>query len=48
VLYDLEPNDWSTIACRAAGRNLTRDEWDHYLSPLGAYRPTCPQYPSAP
>ena len=29
--------------CSRVTRNLTREEWDHYLAPyLGAYRRTCP------
>ena len=47
VFYVLEPDDWMTIACQAAGRNLTRAEWDHYLGDLDDYRATCPQYPAA-
>ena len=47
VYYDLDPASWADIACRAAGRNLTRAEWDQYLGSLGAYRATCPQYPAA-
>jgi WD40 repeat protein len=30
-------------ACRAAGRNLTRQEWDLYF-PEQAYRKTCEQW----
>jgi WD40 repeat protein len=30
------------IACRMAGRTLTRDEWDEYL-PEQPYRDVCPQ-----
>jgi hypothetical protein len=47
VYYDLDPTSWEATACRAAGRNLTRAEWDRYLGTLGEYRATCPQYPAA-
>jgi WD40 repeat protein len=33
------------LGCRAAGRNLTRQEWDTFL-PGQRYRPTCEQWPS--
>jgi WD40 repeat protein len=47
VYYDLDPDSWATTACRAAGRNLTREEWDQYVGSLGPYRATCSQYPAA-
>jgi outer membrane protein assembly factor BamB len=47
VFYDLDPASWAETACNAAGRNLTREEWEHYLGSLGDYAPTCPQYPAA-
>jgi WD40 repeat protein len=40
VLLDLNPRHWEQIACRIAGRNLTRAEWDQYL-PGREYRLTC-------
>ena len=40
VFYDLDPAHWADTACRAAGRNLTRAEWDQYLGSLGDYRAT--------
>ena len=45
AVWDLDPSHWVAAACRLAGRNLTRDEWDTYLSDLGSYRSTCPEYP---
>ncbi len=42
VVWDLDPNHWVTAACEVAGRNLTREEWDHYLGVLCSYRATCP------
>lgn len=43
--WDLEPDLWREVACRVAGRNLTRQEWETYLPNAGDYRPTCPQWP---
>lgn len=42
VAYELDPDRRATIACDAAGRNLTREEWDRYLGDIGPYRETCP------
>ena len=41
VLWDLDPERWETLACRIAGRNLTRAEWNQYL-PGRDYHRTCP------
>jgi hypothetical protein len=41
VLLDLDPEHWETLACRIAGRNLTRAEWNQYL-PGREYHRTCP------
>jgi hypothetical protein len=38
--WDLDPQQWVDAACRFAGRNLTRDEWDRY-GPKDTYRDTC-------
>jgi WD40 repeat protein len=46
VYYDLDPASWESIACGAAGRNLTRAEWENYLGAVGEYRATCSQYPA--
>ncbi|MBI4936418.1 MAG: protein kinase [Actinobacteria bacterium] len=42
VAYELDAKRRATIACNAAGRNLTREEWDRYLGDIGPYRETCP------
>ena len=42
VAYELDPERRVTIACDAAGRNLTHEEWDRYLGDIGPYRETCP------
>ena len=41
ILLDLDPEHWETLACRIAGRNLTRAEWNQYL-PGRDYHRTCP------
>jgi DNA-binding SARP family transcriptional activator/WD40 repeat protein len=40
LLLDLDPRHWQAWACRIAGRNLTRAEWDQYL-PGRDYHRTC-------
>jgi len=45
VLWDVNLADWEAMACRIAGRNLSRTEWDQYL-PGQPYRVTCPQWPA--
>jgi WD40 repeat protein len=42
LIWDLRPAHWQTAACHLAGRELTRDEWQTYLSAVGSYRTTCP------
>jgi WD40 repeat protein len=44
VLWDADPADWAATACRIAGRNLTRTEWDQYFQGR-PYHVTCPQWP---
>ena len=46
-LWDLDPDAWREAACRLAGRNLTRDEWESYIPEGEPYRATCPQWPAA-
>lgn len=41
AVWDLRPETHSAIACRMAGRDLTRDEWAAHLDGLGPYRSTC-------
>jgi DNA-binding SARP family transcriptional activator/WD40 repeat protein len=45
VLWDADPADWAATACRIAGRNLTRAEWDQYFQGR-PYHATCPQWPA--
>jgi DNA-binding SARP family transcriptional activator/WD40 repeat protein len=44
-VWDLDPDHWVDAACRLAGRNLTRQEWDTNIGDLAEYRPTCSQFP---
>ena len=41
VLWDLDPQHWLDAACALAGRNLSQDEWDKYLSAFGEYHESC-------
>jgi WD40 repeat protein/class 3 adenylate cyclase len=43
--WDIDQTTWASTACAAAGRNLTRAEWDHYLPNGGPFRATCPDHP---
>lgn len=44
--WNLNFEEWPDIACQAAGRNMTLNEWEQF-GPAGAdYRATCPQWPS--
>jgi DNA-binding SARP family transcriptional activator/WD40 repeat protein len=44
-IWDLDPAHWEEAACRLAGRNLTRQEWETNIGDLANYRTTCPQFP---
>jgi class 3 adenylate cyclase/WD40 repeat protein len=44
ILWDLDVGHWTDTACRIAGRNFTRAEWNQYL-PDQHYQRTCPQWP---
>jgi WD40 repeat protein len=39
--WTMDPSAWLEAACRAAGRNLTTEEWVEYLGTDEPYRPTC-------
>ena len=43
---DFNRADWSTHACRLAGRNLTRQEWKTFFGNDVPYHRTCPQWPA--
>jgi hypothetical protein len=44
-VWDLDVAHLRSVACTLAGRNLTQQEWQQYLSWAGPRRATCPQYP---
>ncbi|MGD9753507.1 MAG: hypothetical protein AB7W59_21135 [Acidimicrobiia bacterium] len=44
--WNLDVTAWPALACRAAGRNLTEDEWRQFGPRSTPYRATCPQWPS--
>jgi WD40 repeat protein len=44
MVWDVDPAHWDAMACRIAGRNLTRAEWNQYL-PGRPYQATCPTRP---
>ena len=45
VIWDLDTDRWFEVACHAAGRNLTRDEWERFGPSDADYQATCPQWP---
>ncbi len=45
-VWKFDTDSWRTIACRAAGRNLTQAEWKRYGPQDQPYRKTCPQWPA--
>ena len=44
LIWNLNTDQWFDIACRAAGRNMTRGEWEEF-GPAADYHATCPQWP---
>jgi len=42
LIWDLRPARWQAAACRVSGRDLSRDEWQTYLSAIGPHQTTCP------
>lgn len=47
LIWNLDVDSWFDIACQAAGRNMTRDEWDRFGPRDEPYHATCPQWPAA-
>jgi hypothetical protein len=45
VIWDIDTDRSMSAACRIAGRNLTRAEWNRYIGDLAPYRQTCPEAP---
>jgi WD40 repeat protein len=47
LIWNLDVDSWSAIACRAAGRNLTAEEWRQFGPKDVPYQQTCPQWAAA-
>jgi hypothetical protein len=45
VALDLDEERWIEHACQAAGRNLSREEWERYMG-QEPYRAMCDQWPA--
>jgi WD40 repeat protein len=45
--WRFDPDSWPATACRLAGRNLTRAEWEQFGPRDQPYHATCPQWPAA-
>ncbi len=45
TLWDMTIETWIERACHIANRNLTQEEWDHYVGEM-SYHETCPDAPS--
>ncbi len=44
AIWNYDTSTWADVACAAAGRNMSRSEWEDY-GPTGVeYRETCAQY----
>jgi DNA-binding SARP family transcriptional activator/WD40 repeat protein len=48
TVWNFDADTWADIACRVAGRNLTRAEWEQLGPRTIDYRATCDQYPIEP
>ncbi|MGI9658374.1 MAG: WD40 repeat domain-containing protein, partial [Gaiellaceae bacterium] len=48
LIWNLNTDEWYDVACRAAGRNMTRAEWDEIGPGDAEYQATCPQFPLEP
>ena len=47
LVWNLDVDSWAVIACGAAGRNLTADEWQQFGSRNVPHQQTCPQWAAA-
>jgi hypothetical protein len=47
LVWNLDVTSWPEIACRAAGRNLSQDEWRQFGPKDVPYTGTCAQWPAA-
>ncbi len=48
TIWRYEVDTWADLACDAAGRNMTDEEWDLYGPADEEYHVTCPQWPARP
>ena len=48
LVWSLNTDEWYGIACRAAGRNMTRVEWEEVGLRDEDYQATCSQFPLEP
>jgi WD40 repeat protein len=46
-VWELRPENWPGLACRAAGRNMTLAEWERFGPPGEPYHATCDEWPTA-
>ena len=46
LMWNLEVDTWFDLACRAAGRNMTAEEWEQFGPRDEPYRATCSQWPA--
>jgi WD40 repeat protein len=44
-VWETDPDAWVEEVCRRAGRDLTRAEWEQYIT-WKPYERTCPQWPA--
>jgi WD40 repeat protein len=44
--WNLDTDSWAGIACRMAGSNLTRSEWEQWGPRDEPWRSLCPQWPA--
>ena len=45
LIWNIDTTTWFDLACRAAGRNLTRQEWEQFGPADAPYEATCAQWP---
>jgi WD40 repeat protein len=45
ILLDISVDSWKARACRAAGRNMSLNEWQQYMGSEQPYAKTCPDLP---
>lgn len=45
ALWDVDLEGWPKRACEIANRNLTRDDWKHFVGDALSYKAVCPELP---